>query len=791
MDLGSPDIEWVGGWQVHRRVVAVAAPDGPIEESNMRLVGYSDRWSAKAGDTLRFYVSSEYPHYDARLVRLVHGDLNPHGPGFKKIDLPADFNGRYKGLSQPIYTGSYVRADVGRELVEGRGFTILVWLQATAVQAGEQGLVTQWDVESGRGFGLFINAATGTLEGRIRLQNGISISVCSERPLRQAEWYFAALSYDPIGRTIVLRTDPCRPTAFDAPREIISATVEAPAVGAPGVPVLLGAGSLRKGAVTHAIHCYNGKLSSPALLARALTAGEVRNTAPDDLLSRVGEECAARWDFSHDPSGRRIPDVSGNGFDGYTVNRPTRAVTGHNWRARTDSFLEAPSEYNAIHFHDDDLEDARWTESFQFLVPSDLRSGVYAVHLSAADNASDYIPFFVRPPVGKTTASIAVLIPTLSYMAYSNDALNLEDLEFLAPLCPLRNMGLQPEEFDYIESNSMKSTYDLHRDGSGICHATILRPSLTTMRPTHRDRLFDGAHQLCADLHLIDWLETKQFAYDVITDHDLHQEGAALLNRYRTVLTGTHAEYWTLEMLDALEAYQQQGGRFVYLSGNGLYWVTALDPESQTVCEVRRTNGTRAWVAQPGEGRMSFTGQPGGTWALRGRAPQRYVGVGFASQGFDRGVPYRRSDASHDPRCAFIFEGVSGELIGNTPALILNHGAAGMEVDRVDYGRGTPPHALIVASSVRLSDSYQIAIEDLPLTAPNQGGLMNSNVRADMVFYETPNNGAVFSVGSISFCSTLSYNDYENDVSRLLENVVRAFASSGPLPGRRPEKAAP
>ncbi|HVW70217.1 MAG TPA: N,N-dimethylformamidase beta subunit family domain-containing protein, partial [Steroidobacteraceae bacterium] len=254
---------------------------------------------------------------------------------------------------------------------------------------------------------------------------------------------------------------------------------------------------------------------------------------------------------------------------------------------------------------------------------------------------------------------------------------------------------------------------------------------------------------------------------------------------YRAVLSGTHAEYWTVEMLEGLESYQQQGGRFVYLSGNGLYWVTALDPETQTVCEIRRPNGTRAWQAQPGEARLSFTGEPGGIWAWRGKAPQQYVGVGFSAQGFDRGAPYRRSAASRDPRCSFIFEGIDAELIGNFPTLVMNHGAAGYEVDRADPSLGTPAHALVVASSTRLSDSYQFAVEGLPATLPYQGGLTNQNVRADMVFYETPAGGAVFSVGSISFCSALSYDGYRNDISRLLENVVRAFAAATPLPGQR------
>jgi N,N-dimethylformamidase len=749
----------------------------------MKLVGYSDRWTAKRGESVRFFVSSEFPEYDAQLVRLIHGDENPRGPGLKTVSLPSPVNRSYPGVAQAIHTGSYVRVDTVGGALE-RGFTVIVWLQATATSRGEQGIVAQWHDDAKRGFGLFIDGSSGKLVGRLALENGVIAAVASQRALRRHGWYFAALSYDAERNTLTLLTEDTQPNVFELAREIITEKLPASASLAGDRPLLLAAGSIVEArGRSHAKSCFNGKLSAAAILARALTEQELKTAPPVRLAALPPAEWLARWDFSHEPEGRRIADVGGHGHTGLAVNRPTRGVTGHNWSARTDSFLEAPAEYNAIHFHDDDLEDAGWQESFALVVPADMRSGVYAIKLTAAGGTSDYLPFFVRPATGKPEAAVAVLLPTLSYLAYSNEALDLEPFEFLAPLCPLRNMGVQPEAYAYMDKHWLLSAYNHHRDGSGICHVTMLRPSLTSMRPAHRARLYDGPHQLSADLHLIDWLEARQIPYDIITDHDLHREGAALLKPYRTVLTGTHAEYWTKEMLDGLESYQQQGGRFVYLSGNGLYWVTALDPETQTVCEIRRSNGTRAWHAQPGEARLSFTGEPGGIWAWRGRAPQRYVGVGFAAQGFDRGVGYRRTKASHDPRCSFIFSGISDETIGNFPALVMNFGAAGYEVDRTEASLGTPAHALVIASSGRLSDSYQFVVEDVQAMMPYQGGLTNSNVRADMVFYELPAGGAVFSVGSISFCSTLSYNGYDNNVSRLLENVVRAFAAPGPLPG--------
>jgi hypothetical protein len=45
------------------------------------------------------------------------------------------------------------------------------------------------------------------------------------------------------------------------------------------------------------------------------------------------------------------------------------------------------------------------------------------------------------------------------------------------------------------------------------------------------------------------------------------------------------------------------------------------------------------------------------------------------------------------------------------------------------------------------------------------------------VYFETPNGGAVFSVGSISWCGSLPYNNFDNNVSRVTENVLKRFTA--------------
>ena len=233
-------------------------------------------------------------------------------------------------------------------------------------------------------------------------------------------------------------------------------------------------------------------------------------------------------------------------------------------------------------------------------------------------------------------------------------------------------------------------------------------------------------------------------------------------------------------MLDGLAEYTDNGGRFMYLSGNGLYWVTAISDDGRMI-EIRRDNGTRAWVTERGAGHISLSGEQGGIWALRGRAPQKYVGVGFAAQGMDKGRPYQRTDVSNDPRAHFVFKGIDDDLIGDIPSLVAVWGAAGFEVDKADPLFGTPSHALIVATATGFSDQYQFVVEEAPAMGPFYSGSLYPGVRADMLFYETPNGGAVFSTGSISWCGCLSYNGYENSVSKLTENVLTRFMSPEPF----------
>jgi N,N-dimethylformamidase len=741
----------------------------------MNVVGYADRLSVAVGETIRFMVSCTEPTYRADLVRLIHGDPNPRGPGFKEEVVETVANREYPGRVQEIHTGSYVRVPSSPHCTPSAGFTLQAWIFPTTPRKGEQGLLTKWSADN-QGYGLFLDA-NGALSVWLGGRDGQIERVASNAPLREREWYFVAASYDAHSGEVRLYQEPLRAWPQEQTHTQVRRTVDLRGLVDHPTPFLMAAHwSEGTGGDTVAGGHLNGKIDSPRLFARALSPDEIAALRWGASPHTFGAGLVAAWDFSADIVSSTVTDTAPHRLHGHTINMPTRAVTGYNWTGRETDYRHAPQEYGAIHFHDDDLDDARWQVDFALTIPAQLRSGVYSMRLRTS-GGEDHIPFFVRPKKGAPAARIVFLAPTNSYLAYANEQLKISYR--LAPNQTTR--GAHTPEDRYSEANGLVSLYDVHRDGSGVCYSSRLRP-IMTLRPKYYTRILGCPHQLPADLHLIDWLEAQGYEYDVITDEDLHTEGLDLLAPYQVVLTGSHPEYWTASMLNALETYLHRGGRLMYLGGNGFYWVTSIDPTRPHVVEVRRWGGIRAWEAEPGERYHSTTGELGGLWRFRGKAPQRLVGVGFTAQGFDTNRPYRRQPDSLDARAAFIFAGIGREeLIGDFPSLVLNHGAAGFELDRADPALGTPSHALVLASSFGHTDSYQHVVEEVLTSNSRQGGTVNPLVRADMVYFTYPNGGAVFSTGSIAWCGSLSFNNYDNNVARVTENVLQRFLSEEPL----------
>jgi N,N-dimethylformamidase len=122
-----------------------------------------------------------------------------------------------------------------------------------------------------------------------------------------------------------------------------------------------------------------------------------------------------------------------------------------------------------------------------------------------------------------------------------------------------------------------------------------------------------------------------------------------------------------------------------------------------------------------------------------------------------------------------MFDGINDDVIGDYG--LSGGGAAGFELDRADPILGTPDGTVILARSENPLPSFLTVTEELlsPIHTIN-GEKVEDLSRGEIVYFDTPSGGAVFSVGSITFCGSLWRNGFEGPISRLLENVVRRFS---------------
>jgi N,N-dimethylformamidase len=669
----------------------------------LKIVGYPDRYGVPPGETIAFKLSIEEGNYfDARLVRVVHGDCNPAGPGLKFVHVPTAIDGRHPAKRQRIDAGSYMIIEAMPALAAAP-FTLLAMIWLTLPARNDQTLMAQWDPLRNAGFRIVITDG-GQLAATVGDGSGAVQTVSTGRRMLVRHWYSIVVSIDPVGQHITLEQRPLmRYVGIEDHGHYAGVLDVGPA--AVELPVMFAGAPEADGTVGR--H-FDGKIDAPALIS-GIHPAELH-----DLLLRapleptIATSLIARWDFSVAMQGTRAVDVGPFGRHGRLVQLPARAMKGWNWTGEEHNPVRKPEHYGAIHFHSDDIYDAGWETSLSLTIPDDLRSGPYALHVRCGESndtatREHYLAFFVTPPRGHRLRgrrpAVAFLAPTCSYIAYANHAEHITARGVERQMGRLLTFG-HADLYMYDHPELGGSLYDTHADGSGVCYSSRLRPVLN-FAPCYHSWL--GGHgsalyQYNADTHLFDWLEHQQVDYDVVTDEDLHEQGLSDIAEYRVIITGTHPEYHSTSMWDAMKAWLDRGGRLMYLGGDGWYWRIAFHNELPGVIEVRRAeDGIRTWIAEPGEYFHSFNAEYGGLWRRVGRPPNLICGVGFIAQGFDVSSYYRRAPDADNPRAAFIFAGVGDEIIGNFG--LVGGGAAGIELDCITTALGSPPNMLRLASS--------------------------------------------------------------------------------------------
>jgi len=128
----------------------------------------------------------------------------------------------------------------------------------------------------------------------------------------------------------------------------------------------------------------------------------------------------------------------------------------------------------------------------------------------------------------------------------------------------------------------------------------------------------------------------ERLAYDLYADTQLHR-GVLDLSHYRVLVLGPHPEYWTRKMYDRVKAWVfEQGGRLMYLGGNGLNCEVELRDDDTMIVH----NGVIRSLWPDGIGAES-------RFARRHESEAKLLGVVFTPSGVMTGAPYRVVDANH------------------------------------------------------------------------------------------------------------------------------------------------
>lgn len=358
------------------------------------------------------------------------------------------------------------------------------------------------------------------------------------------------------------------------------------------------------------------------------------------------------------------------------------------------------------------------------------RSGLYYFRASTATGRRFAFPWVVAPT--EPAAPIAVLASCLTWNAYNS---------FGGRSNYIHADGLPPTPTVHARAELKR-----YSDAGFFTWAAGPYPPLSFDRPepfNHIDfgeRITDpiegrqACHLAPAEWRLLGWLERHGLAHDYYAEPQL-DDGTLPLDRYRVLVTAVHPEYWTRRMYDRVKRWVfDAGGRLAYLGGNGLNCEVELPGDGTMVCH----NGAIAGLTTAGMGGFESR------LALRHESEANLLGVVFTPAGAMTGAPYRVVDGGH---WAFAGTGLrTGDVFGRECLHTrCPGGASGHETDKVSPS--SPPQTRVIAKGLN----------------PDAGG-------ADMVVFDTPSGGMVFSAGSINYVASLPVDE---GVSRVTANVLR------------------
>lgn len=359
------------------------------------------------------------------------------------------------------------------------------------------------------------------------------------------------------------------------------------------------------------------------------------------------------------------------------------------------------------------------------------KSGLYYFHAHTKSGRAFAFPWVVAP--AKPTAKIAVLASDINWNCYNSFG--------------GRSNYIHCAEFPPTPTVNSRQDLDRYTDPDHIFYDREDYAPLSFDRPepfNHVDlaeQITDpiegrqACHLAPAEWRLYGWLEREQIDYDLYSETQFHA-GLFKLDDYQLLIVHTHPEYWSRKMyLELHDWVFRRGGKLMYLGGNGLN------------CEVE-FNTPSSIIVRNGDKREQRRKNLDSRMHERVASEAALLGVVYTDAGAMTGAPYKVVDPGH---WSLAGTGLKlGDLFGEKSLhMRCPGGASGHETDK--RSPQTPPGTHLIARGTNRDD----------------GG-------AEMIYFETPGGGAVFSSGSIAYVSSLPI---DAPLSRVTKNVIERMTN--------------
>jgi len=155
----------------------------------MNILGYADKFSVMQNESIEFKVSCQnIKKYNAALLKIVQGDINDKGPGYKEIKLKDNLGGPFNARYQKIPIGSYGIIRNKKIFHKLKNLSLSVFIFPTLLKRGRKQVILSR--KNNNGFELFINN-----EDKIQFNiNNYNIKL--KKKISEKNWYFITAKYN-------------------------------------------------------------------------------------------------------------------------------------------------------------------------------------------------------------------------------------------------------------------------------------------------------------------------------------------------------------------------------------------------------------------------------------------------------------------------------------------------------------------------------------------------------------------------------------------------------------------